>query len=37
MGQGRKKSTLKMSRRKAQAALKTKIKKKIEAGKAKRK
>jgi hypothetical protein len=37
MGQGRKKSTLKMSRRKAQAALKAKIQKKIDAGKAKRK
>jgi hypothetical protein len=36
MGQGRKKSTLKMNRRKAQAAKKNKIKAKIAAGKSKK-
>lgn len=37
MGQGRKKSTLKMDRRKAQAKKKGKIKAKISAGKAAKK
>ncbi len=37
MGQGRKKSTLKMNRRTAQAKKKSKIKAKIAAGKAARK
>ena len=37
MGQGRKKSTLKMNRRKAQAKKKSKVQKKIAAGKAAKK
>lgn len=37
MGQGRKKSTLKMDRRKAQAKKKSKIQSKIKAGKAAKK